>query len=527
MQHRRTGPRPPGYLLTGATGFLGQYLLRDALLAEVPVAVLVRATRSMSAARRIDAILAPWEQHLKRTLPRPVVLEGDMTEPTLQLTASQREWVAGHCTEVIHSAASVKFQVDSQTGDPYESNVQGTRRLLEFCRQTGITTFHQVSTAYVCGSRRGRILETELDCGQSLGNDYEQSKFDAEKIVRADTHLQRWTIFRPSIIVGDSQTGATTAFHGVYAALRLGYLAVQQTGTIPGSSHWFFDTLGMTGNERKNLVPVDWVAAVMGHVIRSSAGYGRTYHLTNPRPVLVQALAEAGAAAIAKASPSDPQRAELAVGQKLPLRSPLTTIFGQSLDQHMDVYRAYLRDDPEFDDTNTRRAAPNLPCPELDSERLSRLVDYATLRRFEPARLEPVLPEMDVERYLAPLLETGRETQCTSELQLEVSGSGGGAWRIGFGRDGSPVIASRSFDRSWVPSAYTNVNTFADLVRGRLQTDGAFHRGRLVVQLGAGSGEEATQQLRRLCSYMAGDSLAAGITSATDGALSRRSDSRV
>ena len=75
--------------------------------------------------------------------------------------------------------------VTEETEEPYLSNLNGTRNVLEFCSKTDIREFHHVSTAYVCGTRRGRILESELDVGQEHGNDYEISKFESEQLVRA------------------------------------------------------------------------------------------------------------------------------------------------------------------------------------------------------------------------------------------------------------------------------------------------------------------------------------------------------
>jgi thioester reductase-like protein len=97
------------------------------------------------------------------------------------------------------------------------SNLTGTRNLLQLCRETGVRQFDHVSTAYVCGKRPGPVFERELDCGQTFRNDYERSKCEAEKLVRAAAHLDRVTVYRPAIIVGDSRTGYTTAYHGPYA----------------------------------------------------------------------------------------------------------------------------------------------------------------------------------------------------------------------------------------------------------------------------------------------------------------------
>ena len=68
-------------LLTGATGLVGRYLLRDLLAEDVPVAVLCRSNRMESAAQRIEALMQRWERLAGRSLPRPVVLEADLRQP--------------------------------------------------------------------------------------------------------------------------------------------------------------------------------------------------------------------------------------------------------------------------------------------------------------------------------------------------------------------------------------------------------------------------------------------------------------
>jgi thioester reductase-like protein len=74
-------------LLTGATGLVGRYLLRDLMAADAPVAALVRSTRFESAVQRIEGIMERWEHLAGRCLPRPVVLEADLREPLLGLDA--------------------------------------------------------------------------------------------------------------------------------------------------------------------------------------------------------------------------------------------------------------------------------------------------------------------------------------------------------------------------------------------------------------------------------------------------------
>ena len=97
------------YLLTGASGLLGSYLLRDGLVAGRHMAVLVRPTATQSARERVDKSLAHWEKRTGRALPRPIVLEGDVCRPDLNLGAPELHWIAHHCHAIVHAAASLTF----------------------------------------------------------------------------------------------------------------------------------------------------------------------------------------------------------------------------------------------------------------------------------------------------------------------------------------------------------------------------------------------------------------------------------
>ncbi len=184
-------------LLTGVTGLVGRYLVRDLLQANVRLAVLVRPSRRQTARQRMETLLAEWEEELGHSLPRPVVLEGDISEPDLGLDPAALRWISEHCDSIIHNAASLQFVATSKESEPWRSNVQGVKHVLDVCQQAGIRQFHHVSTAYVCGLREGLILESELDVGQTLSNDYEQSKVEAEKLVRSAPFIDSLTVYRP------------------------------------------------------------------------------------------------------------------------------------------------------------------------------------------------------------------------------------------------------------------------------------------------------------------------------------------
>jgi thioester reductase-like protein len=266
----------PYVFLTGATGLLGRYLIKDLTVAGVSVAVLVRPSRRATARHRVENVMCYWDNILGRPLPRPVVLEGDITEPDLGLDPRGMRWVAENCDTMLHNAASLTFQSTSAQSEPWRSNVQGMRHVLELCRNAGIRKFQHVSTAYVCGLRQGRILESELDVGQKMSNDYEQSKLQAEGMVRSADFLDSLTVHRPAIIIGDATNGFTTTYHGFYAPLQAVYTLAQtfetnNTGRMAVSARF-----GISGHETKNLVPVDWVSAVMSHIITHPEHHGKT-----------------------------------------------------------------------------------------------------------------------------------------------------------------------------------------------------------------------------------------------------------
>jgi nucleoside-diphosphate-sugar epimerase len=360
---------PEHLLLTGAVGLLGRYLLRDLLLEGVPLAVLIRSQKEQSAPARLQSVLAYWEEQLGRPLPRPICLEGDLTVPGLGLTDEGRRWIAQHCRGVIHNAASLTFTGSDRAQEPWLTNVTGTDHLLAVCRELNLHELHYVSTAYVCGLRPGPVAETELECGQKFRNDYEDSKYETELRVRAASFLRRLTVYRPAIIVGDSRTGYTSTYHGLYSYLQFVWM-LSQYATRNANGRWLADVrLNITGDEPRNLVPVDWVSAVMTHILVHPEWHGRTYHLAPRRPVTARALEAAMSEVFAYYGPTF-------VGPEGLARGDLNEIEKAFYD-YVNRYAPYWAQEPVFDCTNTDTAAPALPCPDLDHSMLRRLTEFA------------------------------------------------------------------------------------------------------------------------------------------------------
>ena len=159
---------------------------------------------------------------------------------------------------------------EDKHGEPFRTNNEGMRNVLEMCRQAGIRKFHHVSTAYVCGLRTGRVCEHELDLGQQNGNVYEVSKLTAEKMLRAPPTFSTrsrsiarpawWVIRRPA---------TPSSSHGFYLPLQLAYVMADKVPTqLMGER--FFRLLGLRGDEGKNLVPVDWLSAAIVHLVTAA-----------------------------------------------------------------------------------------------------------------------------------------------------------------------------------------------------------------------------------------------------------------
>ena len=147
-------------------------------------------------------------------------MRGDVTAPGLGLGDRRDEWAA-RTGAVMHCAASISF--DLPLGEARAINVDGTARVLDFAvdaqARDGLERFLHVSTAYVAGRHEGTFRERQLDAGQTFRNTYEETKADAEQIVTLARELGP-AIARPSIVVGESDSGWTPAFNVLYWPLR-------------------------------------------------------------------------------------------------------------------------------------------------------------------------------------------------------------------------------------------------------------------------------------------------------------------
>jgi long-chain acyl-CoA synthetase len=264
---RRTGGE---VLLTGATGFVGMEVLARYLeRSDRRIVALVRAASDTEAGGRVDAVLANlFGARGERYSARVSAVAGDLTAPGLGLARERCEDLARRVTTIVHSAASVSFTLPLP--DARAINLEGTRRILDFaelaCARGGLERYAHVSTAYVAGTHAGSFAECDLDVGQEFRNSYEQSKFEAEQLVRARAGLP-FSILRPSIVVGDRRSGWTAAFNVLYWPLR-------------AFARGLFTAVPAIPSAPVDVVSIDYVADAIYSLCEDCGGVGETYNLT-------------------------------------------------------------------------------------------------------------------------------------------------------------------------------------------------------------------------------------------------------
>jgi nucleoside-diphosphate-sugar epimerase len=215
------------------------------------------------------------------------LIEGDITQPDLGISPLELERARKETTIIFHLAAIYDLAVEQ--GLAMRVNVEGTRHVNQFAHSVpGLRRYHYVSTCYVAGLRTGVILETELQHSAGFRNFYEETKYLAELEVEALKSKLPVTIHRPSVVCGDSRTGETAKYDGIYYLIH--YLR-----KLPSLL-----SLANIGNSQVtlNLVPVDFVVEAMTALVKDERSTGKTLQLADPNPLTTHELFEAIARAL-------------------------------------------------------------------------------------------------------------------------------------------------------------------------------------------------------------------------------------
>lgn len=271
------------FFITGFPGFIANRLLERLARKDCDFILLVQ--RSLLSRAREE--IARTAQLSGREISDFQFVEGDISEARLALSAAELELVQQQTTRVFHLAAVYDLAVPQDLA--MRVNAGGTRNVVELARSLPhLRQFHHVSTCYVAGKREGVILETELRHDAGYRNYYEESKYLAELEVESAKKDLPVTIHRPAVVCGDSRTGETGKYDGVYYLIH--YLLRQPS---------VLSTINIGNHEVSlNLVPVDFVVDAMAALAFDERAIGKTLQLADPSPLTTNQLFNAIAKSI-------------------------------------------------------------------------------------------------------------------------------------------------------------------------------------------------------------------------------------
>jgi len=253
------------YFVTGATGFIGKRLVK-ALLARRGATVFFLLRRE--SADKVAALREYWGASAAKAIP----VYGDLTAKKLGVAADDVRKLKGRIDHVYHLAAVYDLSADEAT--QVEVNVEGTRNAVEFAKAIDAGHLHHISSIAAAGLYEGVFREDMFDEAEGLDHPYFMTKHESEKIVRKESKVP-WTVYRPAMVVGDSQTGEMDKIDGPYYFFKL----IQRMRQI--LPPWM-PSIGLEGG-RVNIVPVDFVVAALDHISHLKSDLNkRCFHLVDP-----------------------------------------------------------------------------------------------------------------------------------------------------------------------------------------------------------------------------------------------------
>ena len=261
--------------LTGFPGFIAGRLVKRLASAGARFILLVQPALLARARDEVRQIA----EETGAAVENFSIVEGDITKPDLGLAKNELERARTETSTLFHLAAIYDLAVEREVAQ--RVNVYGTQNVNDFAKSVrDLLRYHYVSTCYVAGRRSGLIRESELAHNAGFRNHYEESKYLAEVSVDALKSELPVTIHRPAVVCGDSRTGETAKYDGIYYLIH--YLRMW-----PGAL-----TLLNIGNRevRLNLVPIDFVIEAMVTLAQNDRAAGATVQIADPSPLTTEQL---------------------------------------------------------------------------------------------------------------------------------------------------------------------------------------------------------------------------------------------
>ena len=253
------------YFVTGATGFIGRFLVARLMQREGTIFVLVRK----GSMKKLDELRVRWGDDGERV----VAVVGDLAKPKLGLGSADIAKLKGKVKHLFHLAAIYDLAADAESQE--KANIEGTRNAVELAEAIEAGCFHHVSSIAAAGLYDGVFREDMFDEAEELDHPYFRTKHESEKIVREECNAP-WRVYRPAIVVGHSQTGEIDKIDGPYYFFKL---IQKMRNALPP----WVPTIGIEGG-RINIVPVDFVVDAMDHIAHKKGLDGHCFHLTDPEP---------------------------------------------------------------------------------------------------------------------------------------------------------------------------------------------------------------------------------------------------
>jgi NAD(P)-dependent dehydrogenase (short-subunit alcohol dehydrogenase family) len=252
------------YFVTGATGFIGKRLVKKLL--ERKGAVVYFLIRKESAAK-VAGLREYWGASAARVIP----VHGDLTAKKLGVAADEVKKLKGQIDHFYHLAAVYDLGADEES--QVAVNIDGTRNTVEFAKAIDAGHFHHVSSIAAAGLYEGVFREDMFEEAENYDHPYFMTKHESEKIVRQECK-GKWSVYRPAMVVGDSQTGEMDKIDGPYYFFKL----IQRMRQL--LPPWM-PAVGLEGG-RINIVPVDFVVDALDVISHKADIAKKCFHLVDP-----------------------------------------------------------------------------------------------------------------------------------------------------------------------------------------------------------------------------------------------------
>jgi NAD(P)-dependent dehydrogenase (short-subunit alcohol dehydrogenase family) len=254
------------YFVTGATGFIGRFLVANLLKRGEPVYVLVRKDSVKKLAQLRGEYWGATDKQV-------IEVVGDLAKPDLGVSADDLKRMKGKIGHLFHLAAI--YDLAASAEEQQAANVDGTRNTVHFAEAVAAGCFHHVSSIAAAGLYDGVFREDMFEEAEDLDHPYFRTKHESEGIVR--NHCKRpFRIYRPGFVVGDTKTGYIDKIDGPYYFFKV--LQKLRRALPP-----WMPTIGVEGG-RINIVPVDFVADALDYLAHKKGLDGKCFHLTDPAP---------------------------------------------------------------------------------------------------------------------------------------------------------------------------------------------------------------------------------------------------